>query len=154
MSYWIVVAFIILASILRSSSGKGAKSAPQKGGGSGMDAEERQEIERRIREILGPQPGAGRVATSPSSPTASTASNKSVADRMQNSRRNIDTRQQSSKQRRELERKSAKTKKSAILDGDLTNQNVDFNSESIMSDFSIEKAVIYSEILEPKFKQY
>lgn len=154
MNYWVVVAFIIIASIFRSSSGKGAKNAPKTGGGSGMDANERQELERHIREIMRQQPDAGRVATAPSLPSAGKMLNKPVAEQKQNKNRSNDVRQQSFQQGRDLDRKQAKPVNSSINDGDLTKQSSELSSESIMSDFSIEKAVIYSEILEPKFKQY
>ena len=117
--------------------------------------EEKQDIERKIREILGDTTTEKRVATTPAQPTP---------QMQRNSAPKAYTASQAPKTRKTqspsiLPASPSKKQGRAINE----TQNRDNNSrpsterseiEAIIDDFTMEKAVIYAEILEPKFKQY
>ena len=116
--------------------------------------QEREDIERRIREILG-QPS---VQTAPAQPTTTTKPSKS----------RVVTPQSQAKPKARTSSVTYKatttTSKTGSFKAEQPQQAVNTSTttpspakseiEGIMEDFSLERAVIYSEIIEPKFKEY
>jgi hypothetical protein len=112
--------------------------------------QEREDIERRIREILG-QPS---VQTAPTQPTTTTKPSKS----------RVVTPQSQAKPKSRVTYKATTTSKTGPFKVEQPQQAVNTSTtnplpakseiEGIMEDFSLERAVIYSEIIEPKFKEY
>ena len=113
--------------------------------------QEREEIERRIREILG-QPS---VQTTPAQTTTTSKPSKS----------RVVTPQSQAKPKSSVTYKAnTTTSKTDSFKAEQPQQAVNTSTtnpspakseiEGIMEDFSLERAVIYSEILEPKFKEY
>ncbi|MBO5892957.1 MAG: hypothetical protein J6Q31_01665 [Alistipes sp.] len=154
-SMWIFLLCVGVAAIMKGKSILSEdKSVPQ----SPPTDSEREEIERRIREIMG-MPEVQKRVVSPvespirqAQPTTSTVqpsrTMSSVYQRSQSPKPSVSSRKQTAKVAN-LEN-SPKTVHSS------SQQTIAASSpvETVMDDFSLEKAVIYAEILQPKFKEY
>ncbi|MBQ2373663.1 MAG: hypothetical protein II299_00945 [Alistipes sp.] len=148
-SFWWIFLIMGVFAFLKRKEGvpEEGTSAPQ-----APSDEEKQDIDRRIREILGePQPAKRVVPTYPkTSPKMTPQPQRSYAPRatVQSGASKPDTTTMTSGTNRVV----ASPKKS----GATTSQSVPTKTEqeSVVDDFSLEKAVIYAEILEPKYKEY
>lgn len=113
--------------------------------------QEREDIERRIREILG-QPSV-QIA-----PTQTATTSKPSKSRV------VTAQSGQAKHKSSVTYKATTTNKTDSFKAEQPQQAANTSTtspspakseiEGIMEDFSLERAVIYSEILEPKFKEY
>jgi cytoskeletal protein RodZ len=112
--------------------------------------QEREDIERRIREILG-QPS---VQTAPAqTATTSRPSKSRVVTPQSQAKPKAHTSSVTYKATTTTSKTDsfkAEQPQQAVTNPPLAKSEI----EGIMEDFSLERAVIYSEILEPKFKEY
>ena len=125
--------------------------------------EEKSDIEKRIQEILGEEEQKRVVPTQPAAPTPSMpapqpamrpARPKTKAQPAYTSLEQITPEIAMSSHRISkptTTRKAASPKKVQTAPVEVTGKSA---LDAMIDDFTIEKAVIYSEILEPKFKQY
>lgn len=124
--------------------------------------EEKSDIEKRIQEILGeveqkrvaPQPAAPKPSTSAPQPAMRTARPKTKAQSAYTSLEQITPEIAMSSHRISkptTTRKAVSPKKVQTAPVEVAGKS---ELDAMIDDFTIEKAVIYSEILEPKFKQY
>ena len=124
--------FIIIFGVVVSIGQKSQKKAPSEGEVAADELDPHQDLERRIRELLQEEKGATKPAASVAKPVT-TKTAEQVKDGRTQSR--IVTKNTTTEQERE------QPKESEELD-------------QIVNDFSIEKAVIYAEILKPKYEEY
>lgn len=166
-SFWIFLLFAGIAAIVKRNELTTEKSAPT------QDAptdEEKEDIERRIREILGePQqpkraaqpaiPSEKRVAPAPSKPVRripkSARPNQHPgtpsAAHVQNTHSRANSGEAISLETLEhVWTDRPRTAKPVKQEPEAANSEL----QAIINDFTMEKAVIYAEILEPKFKEY
>lgn len=149
MDTLLFIAIVGIASIIKLF-----KAAAQKEGETtnAPTPQEREDIERRIREILG-QPS---VQTAPAQTTTPTKPSKSRVVTPQSN--------QAKPKSRVTYKATTTTSKTDSFKAEQPQQAANppatnpspakSEIEGIMEDFSLERAVIYSEILEPKFKEY
>lgn len=153
------LAFMGIAAIIRRIGAVSAESADSTGA---PTDEEREDIKRRIREILG----------QPTEPTVTTTTPLPAGDRAEipQPRQATLSPEGTTSVRPPKRAASVTPKRAGVL-----SKNSPFKTqqaqtaaqtssptpspakseiESAMEDFSLERAVIYSEILEPKFKEY
>ena len=151
-SFWIFFLFIGIVALVKrkelaTNDNTSTSNAP-------TDAE-KSEIERRIKEIFGEVEQQQKVAPTsnmhpamPQTPKPTQTTTKPTAIR--SSKVNTST----------TSRVATKSQQSSKLSPNIqknhSNKPTEANSEveRIVEDFSLEKAVIYAEILEPKFKEY
>ena len=166
-SFWIFFLFMgIVALVKRKEMASQEDTTPQNTPTGAPTEDEKQEIERRIREILGePQPQkrvvtaqpAKRVAPAQSAtprPAVRHARPKVKAQSTHTSLEQITPEISMSSHRLTQptpSRSTATSKKAQTAPTEVTDKS---ELDAMIDDFSIEKAVIYSEILEPKFKEY
>lgn len=173
-SFWIFLLFAGIVALSKRNEAAPKDSSSQELPTTGAPSEtEKQDIERRIREILSePQP-AGRVeptvtpterrvatptvqparsVTIPARPQPQHYSLESLVSRGHNvsaiSLETIEDEWKQPKPSKSHKPKQAKTTKPK--DEPRANSEL----QAIIDDFTMEKAVIYAEILEPKFKEY
>ena len=149
-SFWWIFLIMGVFAFLKRKDGvpEEGTSSPQ-----APSDEEKRDIDRRIREILGePQPDKRVVPTSPKTmpqPQAMSQPQRSYAQRatVQSiaSKPNIAKVSDKNRVASELKKSGSTTSQSVSLDTEL---------DSVVDDFSLEKAIIYAEILEPKYKEY
>ena len=123
--------------------------------------EEKQDIERKIREILGDDPTEKRVVTTPAQPAPAAPKPAVHPARPEvkhqpayTSLEQITPEIAMSSHRMTQPTPSRNTpspKKPQVIPTEAAGKS---ELEAMIDDFTMEKAVIYSEILEPKFKQY
>ena len=124
--------------------------------------EEKSDIEKRIQEILGEveqkrvvsQPAAPKTSTPAPQPAMRTARPKTKAQPAYTSLEQITPEIAMSSHRISkptTTRKAVSPKKVQTAPVEVAGKS---KLDAMIDDFTIEKAVIYSEILEPKFKQY
>ena len=162
-SFWIFFLFMgIVALVKRKEMASQEDTTPKNIPTGAPTEDEKQEIERRIREILGePQPQkrvvtaqpAKRVAPAQSAPPRP-ARPKVKVQSTHTSLEQITPEISMSSHRLTQptpSRNTATPKKAQTAPTEVTDKS---ELDAMIDDFSIEKAVIYSEILEPKFKEY
>lgn len=167
-SFWIFFLFLgVVALIKRKEMASQDDTTPQNAPSTGAPTEdEKQEIERRIREILGePQPAKRVVPTQPAKrvvPTQPAAPQPAVRParpkvKVQPTHTSLEqiTPEISMSSHRLSQptpsRNTTSPKKAQTAPTETAGKS---ELNAMIEDFTIEKAVIYSEILEPKFKQY
>lgn len=156
----------IVALVKRKEMASQEDTTPQNTPMGAPTEDEKQEIERRIREILGePQPQkrvvtaqpAKRVAPAQSAPPRPAARPARPKVKVQPTHTSLEqiTPEISMSSHRLTQptpsRNTAIPKKAQTAPTEVTDKS---ELDAMIDDFSIEKAVIYSEILEPKFKEY
>lgn len=148
-SMWIFLLFAGIAAIVK---GKEYLSEQKSAPNSVPSDEDHEEIERRIKEILGVPNQTKRVVPSAPSVQSSAIPDKQPAQRTT----------------RQVSQLSAPKPASAVKSYSVTPKNNTSAKqpsaqqtittapqiEAVMDDFSLEKAVIYTEIMQPKFKEY
>lgn len=166
-SFWIFFLFLgIVALVKRKEMASQEDTTPQNTPTGAPTEDEKQEIERRIREILGePQPQkrvvtaqpAKRVAPAQSAtprPAVRPARPKVKVQPTHTSLEQITPEISMSSHRLTQptpSRSTASSRKQQNLTTEIAGKS---ELDAMIDDFTIEKAVIYSEILEPKFKEY
>ena len=124
--------FIIIFGVVVSIGQKSQKKAPSEGEVAADELDPHQDLERRIRELLQERKPAVKPAASASTQVATEFSERAKVATKQS---RVATKNAST------ERPKEQPKESEELD-------------QIVNDFSIEKAVIYAEILKPKYEEY
>ena len=166
-SFWIFFLFLgIVALVKRKEMASQEDTTPQNTPTGTPTEDEKQEIERRIREILGePQPQkrvvtaqpAKRVAPAQSVPPRPAVRPARPKVKVQSTHTSLEqiTPEISMSSHRLTQptpsHNTASSKKAQTAPTEVTDKS---ELDAMIDDFSIEKAVIYSEILEPKFKEY
>ncbi|MBQ7787134.1 MAG: hypothetical protein IJ378_03090 [Alistipes sp.] len=166
-NFWI---FIVIIGAVISLAQKGQKQAPAESDDT-TQPNPQQEWERRIREIMNEQKGStpplGREATTPTQrPQTSHLPRPTVtptpkAVRTNNSGERVATLATTPKMRMYAPKqesfntptnnhKPTTSESNKMLDAKEEGSNID----AILDDFSMEKAVIYAEILKPKYEEY
>lgn len=166
-SFWIFFLFMgIVALVKRKEMASQEDTTPQNTPTGAPTEDEKQEIERRIREILGePQPQkrvvtaqpAKRVAPAQSAtprPAVRPARPKVKVPPTHTSLEQITPEISMSSHRLTQPTPSRSTASSRKQQNPTTEIAGKSELDAMIDDFTIEKAVIYSEILEPKFKEY
>ena len=151
-NFWIFIVIIGAVISLAQKSPKKASSSDDT-----PTADPQQELERQIRELLGEKPASKpvpteqkRVETPALMPIPTPVIIKN--NRVDNTTTSTHTQQQS-------KIKAAATAKVATTTNKATNKSTADDEpneiiEQIIDDFSMEKAVIYAEILKPKYEEY
>lgn len=124
--------FIIIFGVVVSIGQKSQKKAPSEGEVAADELDPHQDLERRIRELLQEEKSVTKPAASVAKPVTTKTAEQAKEGRTQS---RIVTKNTTTEQVRE------QPKESEELD-------------QIVNDFSIEKAVIYAEILKPKYEEY
>lgn len=124
--------FIIIFGVVVSIGQKSQKKAPSEGEVAADELDPHQDLERRIRELLQEEKSVTKPAASVVKPVTTKTAEQAKEGRTQS---RIVTKNTTTEQERE------QPKESEELD-------------QIVNDFSIEKAVIYAEILKPKYEEY
>ena len=124
--------FIIIFGVVVSIGQKSQKKAPSEGEVAADELDPHQDLERRIRELLQEEKSATKPTASVAKPVTTKTAEQAKEGRTQS---RIVTKNTTTEQVRE------QPKESEELD-------------QIVNDFSIEKAVIYAEILKPKYEEY
>lgn len=154
-SFWLVLLFMGIAALVKRHEAV-AEGKTNTSGAPTND--EQEEIQRRIREILGElQPATERNAT-----PRPAAERRVVAQKQPSQQRRTKTpKPQSGATSHQIStslhsRIEAKPSASKSQPQPTTSNPTPAKSEveNIVEDFSLEKAVIYAEILEPKYKEY
>lgn len=139
--FWVfILAFGIIVSIGQKASKKQAAADEE---GEPMPMSE-QEMERRIRELLEGKQSPSKPIPQPTTIAPRTQASKPHAPQKQNlaASRNITT---TTKQVSSIKHKAEPIKQTEIKESEIG---------QIVEDFTIEKAIIYSEIMNPKYKEY
>lgn len=166
-SFWIFFLFMgIVALVKRKEMASQEDTTPQNTPTGAPTEDDKQEIERRIREILGePQPEKRVVTAQPAkrvAPAQSATPRPAVRParpkvKVQSTHTSLEqiTPEISLNSHRFTQpatsRSTSTPKKAQTAPTEVTDKS---ELDAMIDDFSIEKAVIYSEILEPKFKEY
>lgn len=124
--------FILIFGVVVSIGQKSQKKAPAEGETVPEVLDPHQEFERRIRELLQEDKPAAKPAASTTKQVATMATERAKVEKTQSRVATKNAR---------VERAKEQPKEADELD-------------QIVNDFSIEKAVIYAEILKPKYKEY
>lgn len=124
--------FILIFGVVVSISQKSQKKAPADGETVPEELDPHQEFERRIRELLQEDKPAAKPAASTTKQVATMATERVKVEKTQS---RVATKNMGAPRAKE------QPKEVEELD-------------QIVNDFSIEKAVIYAEILKPKYEEY
>lgn len=124
--------FILIFGVVVSIGQKSQKKAPAEGETVPEELEPHQEFERRIRELLQEDKPSVKPAASTTKQVAPMATERAKVEKTQS---RVATKKACA------ERPKEQPKEAEELD-------------QIVNDFSIEKAVIYAEILKPKYEEY
>lgn len=124
--------FILIFGVVVSIGQKSQKKAPAEGETASEELDPHQEFERRIRELLQEDKPAAKPAASTTKQVATMATERVKVEKTHS---RVATKNVSA------ERQKEQPKEADELD-------------QIVNDFSIEKAVIYAEILKPKYEEY
>lgn len=124
--------FIIIFGVVVSIGQKSQKKAPSEGEVTADELDPHQDLERRIRELLQEEKSVTKPAASVAKPVTTKNAEQAKDGRTQS---RIVTKNTTTERERE------QPKEAEELD-------------QIVNDFSIEKAVIYAEILKPKYEEY
>ena len=120
--------FIIIFGVVVSIGQKSQKKAPSEGEVAADELDPHQDLERRIRELLQEEKSVTKPAASVAKPVTTKTAEQAKDGRTQS---RIVTKNTTTEQERESE-----------------------ELDQSVNDFSIEKAVIYTEILKPKYEEY
>ena len=164
-NFWI---FIVIIGAVISLAQKGQKQAPAESDDT-TQPNPQQEWERRIREIINEQKGSthpqDRKGTTPTqrpqtphlprptvtpTPKRTDNSGERVATLATTPKRRIYAPKQESFNTPTNNHKPTTSESNKMLDAKEEGSNID----AILDDFSMEKAVIYAEILKPKYEEY
>lgn len=157
-SFWIFFLFIGIVALVKrkelaTNDGTSTTSAP-------TDAE-KSEIERRIKEIFQEVEGSQKSSSAPTIPSGMSRPHQ-AAKPAQTTKRVSEPRSSS----KHTGSSNAKIPTTKLQQGSKLHQNTNIPSnapkttethselERMIDDFTLEKAVVYAEILEPKFKEY
>lgn len=124
--------FILIFGVVVSIGQKSKKKAPAEGETVPEELDPHQEFERRIRELLQEDKPAAKPASSTTKQVATMATERAKVEKTQS---------RVAAKKACAERAKEQPKEAEELD-------------QIVNDFSIEKAVIYAEILKPKYEEY
>ena len=124
--------FILIFGVVVSIGQKSQKKAPAEGETVPEELDPHQEFERRIRELLQEDKPAAKPAASTTKQVATMATERAKVEKTQS--------------RVAIKNMGAQRAKEQPKEADELDQ--------IVNDFSIEKAVIYAEILKPKYEEY
>ena len=124
--------FIIIFGVVVSIGQKSQKKASSEGEVAADELDPHQDLERRIRELLQEKKPAVKPAASASTQVATMAIERAKVEKTQS---RVATKNMGAPRAKE------QPKEAEELD-------------QIVNDFSIEKAVIYAEILKPKYEEY
>ncbi|MDO5488168.1 MAG: hypothetical protein Q4F42_06785 [Rikenellaceae bacterium] len=124
--------FILIFGVVVSIGQKSQKKAPAEGETASEKLDPHQEFERRIRELLQEDKPAAKPAASTTKQVATMATERAKVEKTQS---RVATKNMSAPRTKEQ------------------SKEVD-EVDQIVNDFSIEKAVIYAEILKPKYEEY
>ena len=124
--------FILIFGVVVSIGQKSQKKAPAEGETVSEQLDPHQEFERRIRELLQEDKPAAKPAASTTKQVATMATERAKVEKTQS---RVATKNMGAPRAKE------QPKEAEELD-------------QIVNDFSIEKAVIYAEILKPKYEEY
>ncbi len=124
--------FILIFGVVVSIGQKSQKKAPAEGETASKELDPHQEFERRIRELLQKDKPAAKPAASTTKQVATMTTERVKVEKTQS---RVATKKACA------ERPKEQPKEEEELD-------------QIVNDFSIEKAVIYAEILKPKYEEY
>lgn len=124
--------FILIFGVVVSIGQKSQKKAPAEGETMPEELDPHQEFERRIRELLQEDKPAAKPAASTTKQVATMATERAKVEKTQS---RVATKNLGAPRAKE------QPKEAEELD-------------QIVNDFSIEKAVIYAEILKPKYEEY
>lgn len=124
--------FILIFGVVVSIGQKSQKKAPAEGETAPEELDPHQEFERRIRELLQEDKPAAKPAASRTKQVATMATERAKVEKTQS---RVATKNMGASRAKE------QPKEAEELD-------------QIVNDFSIEKAVIYAEILKPKYEEY
>lgn len=124
--------FILIFGVVVSIGQKSQKKAPAEGETVPEQLDPHQEFERRIRELLQEDKPAAKPAASTTKQVATMATKRAKVEKTQS---RVATKNMGAPRAKE------QPKEADELD-------------QIVNDFSIEKAVIYAEILKPKYEEY
>lgn len=124
--------FILIFGVVVSIGQKSQKKAPAEGETVPEELDPHQEFERRIRELLQEDKPAAKPAASTTKQVATMATERAKVEKTQS---RVATKNMGAPRAKE------QPKEADELD-------------QIVNDFSIEKAVIYAEILKPKYEEY
>ena len=124
--------FILIFGVVVSIGQKSQKKAPAEGETASEELDPHQEFERRIRELLQEDKPSVKPVASASTQVATMATERVKVEKTQSRVANKNMGAQRAKEQ---------PKEADELD-------------QIVNDFSIEKAVIYAEILKPKYEEY
>ncbi len=155
-SFWLVLLFMGIAALVKRHE---ANSESKTNTSGAPTDSEKEEIERRIREILGePATKAERVTTQPAAErrVATTQTKRTQPAKQQTTPRIkpntiISQHNATAVSKTNAPHSMAKNQAKTTID---TQSPTKSEIENIIEDFSLEKAVIYAEILEPKYKEY
>ncbi len=128
--------FILIFGVVVSIGQKSQKKAPAEGETMPEQLDPHQEFERRIRELLQEDKPAAKPAASTTKQVATMATERVKVEKTQS---RVATKNMGAP--RAKEQPKEQPKEAEELD-------------QIVNDFSIEKAVIYAEILKPKYEEY
>lgn len=148
-SMWIFLLFAGIAAIVKGKEYLSEqKSAPM----SAPSDEEREEIERRIKEILGVPNQPKRVVPATPSVQPSVIADKQTVQRTTHQVSQLSVPKPASA----VNNYSVTSKNNTSAKQPSSQQTITTapQIEAVMEDFSLEKAVIYTEIMQPKFKEY
>ena len=123
--------FILIFGVVVSISQKSQKKAPAEGETVPEELDPHQEFERRIRELLQEDKPAAKPAASTTKQVATMATERAKVEKTQS---RVAAKNVSAERQKELPKEADEL-------------------DQIVNDFSIEKAVIYAEILKPKYEE-
>ena len=157
--FWV---FIIIFGIVVSIGQKANKQQPTPAGDSEPTLTPEQEMERKIRELLEgkPAPSAKPVPSATPAPTAKStpSSEATIATRTKTKREahNAPSTTKSAKKATLSHKANATTKTSTAVENSPIKAKEIKRGEigQIVEDFTIDKAVIYAEIMKPKYEEY
>ena len=155
---WIILLLVGVVTTFSRKSEK-RKATPQKD----SDQQDAQTAwERHIRELLGEEEGMTTPQSAPKEPINSPKTAPSVQSPLADERKTINTPAKIAYQRVEQKSKPAfnhtpetSAKANTTITDKIKEGEIGSNSEigAILDEFTMEKAVIYSEILKPKFEE-
>lgn len=124
--------FILIFGVVVSIGQKSQKKAPAEGETASEELDPHQEFERRIRELLQEDKPSAKPAASTTKQVATMATERAKVEKTQS---RVATKNMGAPRAKEQPKEADEV-------------------DQIVNDFSIEKAVIYAEILKPKYEEY
>ena len=151
-NFWIFIVIIGVVISLAQKSPKKASSSDDT-----PTADPQQELERQIRELLGEKP-ASKPAPAEQK-RAETPAPTPIPTPIITPKNRVDTATSITKPKQQSKIKTVATAKAATHTNKATNKSATDDEPNeiigqIIDDFTMEKAVIYAEILKPKYEEY